>query len=79
MANKEDLKATLELAKRNISEFKDDARQARGNMGGMLDNLAEGMKNLHHVIEGLVERLEELGEATKDDNDLDELNRLSEQ
>lgn len=64
MASKAELQEILENTKRNIEEFKTDARQARGNMGGLLDNLAAGMKGLQTVLEGLVARLDDRATET---------------
>lgn len=74
MMNKDELQIALEDAKRNIEEFRTDAKQARGNMGSMLDNLALGLKNLTAVMESLVEQLVELDAvAGTDESELDKL------
>jgi uncharacterized membrane protein len=67
MANKEELQQILKDAQRSIDEFKTDAKQARGNMGGMLDNLALGMVKLKEALDGLVERINELDAAASTD------------
>lgn len=67
MMSKAELQASVEEAKTLIEAFRTDAKQARGNMGTMLDNLAAGMKKLTEVLEGLVEQMGELDAAARKD------------
>ena len=74
MMSKADIQAGVEEAKTLVEAFRVDAKQARGNMGAMLDNLAAGLRKLTETMEGLVEHMVALDEAARtDESELEKL------